>query len=485
MRINHSNSALNTYNKYQNANASVQNSYSKLSSGLRINQAADDAAGSAIAEKMKAQIRGLQKAELNIKDGISLLQTAEAALGQIQNPNLIRIRELIIQGSNDTLSTQDKKMVQQEIDEIKRSIDDIVEYTEFNTLKVLRPPVIDKPPGSSLGMTDIVFLIDSTGSMGTAISNVKKNIDSFVNSISTAGINIQIGLVDYKDESPTDGGIKSVVYPFTSNVDDFKIYLDELVANGGGDFPESGLEAIHEALKYPFRESASKNFILITDAMVHDNDDGDGGDGKSIYDIEEIAKRLSVATIKLNVIGPKDSITKDQLERLSIPTNGLYLDISSEFSDELKQLVEVIIEDSGSSNEDDKMFPLNIQVGPNEGHQITIPLYDCRMDKLGLGYLLVDPYSEAMNSLEQIDTVSKLISSRRSEYGSYQNRLEHALQNVQNYEVNLTSALSRVEDVDVAKETIQLKKHQLLLQTSQTMITQVNQMNQGIVELLK
>lgn len=233
------------------------------------------------------------------------------------------------------------------------------------------------------------------------------------------------------------------------------------------------------------RSDASKQFVLVTDAPVHDNNDGDGGDGLSIYDIEEMADKLKAASIKLNIVGPTDSETQEQLMRLSSPTNGQYLNIYSEFSNELKILAKAIIEDAQGPNEEDKMFPLKIQVGPNAGQQISIPLYDHQIEKLELQKIDVLSHESAMASLVLIDNISKLVSSRRGEYGAYQNRLEHALANVQNYEVNLTNALSGIEDVDMALETQQLAKNSILLQSSQTMIAQINKISQGILEILK
>ena len=111
------------------------------------------------------------------------------------------------------------------------------------------------------------------------------------------------------------------------------------------------------------------------------------------------------------------------------------------------------------------MFPLKIQVGPNAGQQIYIPLYDHQFEKLGLNKIDVLSHESANASLILLDDISKLISSRRGEYGAYQNRLEHALTNLQNYEVNLTNALSGIEDVDMALETQQLAKNNILLQS--------------------
>ena len=137
MRINNNISAINTYrNQQQNAKV-VSDSINKISSGMQINQAADDAAGLSISEKMRGQIRGLERARHNIQDGISLVQTAEAALGEISDPNLLRMRELVIQAANDTLTDGDRLQIQLEIDQLKDGINDIANHTEFNTIKLL------------------------------------------------------------------------------------------------------------------------------------------------------------------------------------------------------------------------------------------------------------------------------------------------------------------------------------------------------------
>ncbi|MGV2948090.1 flagellin, partial [Acinetobacter sp. AGC35] len=101
------------------------------------NKAADDAAGLAISEKMRAQIRGLAQAERNIQDGISLIQTAEGGLGTIQDPSLLRLRELAVQAANDTLASSDRSKIQDEVERIKQGINDIANNTHFNGVHLL------------------------------------------------------------------------------------------------------------------------------------------------------------------------------------------------------------------------------------------------------------------------------------------------------------------------------------------------------------
>ncbi|MFU8691522.1 flagellin Hag [Rossellomorea sp. FS2] len=136
MRINHNIAALNTHRQLNSANSAQSSSMEKLSSGLRINRAGDDAAGLAISEKMRGQIRGLDMASKNSQDGISLIATAEGALNETHSI-LQRMRELAVQSSNDTNTSTDRNEIQKEVDELAKEITRISNTTEFNTMKLL------------------------------------------------------------------------------------------------------------------------------------------------------------------------------------------------------------------------------------------------------------------------------------------------------------------------------------------------------------
>ena len=136
MIINHNMNALNAHRNMGINNSAAGKSMEKLSSGLRINRAGDDAAGLAISEKMRGQIRGLTQASRNASDGISMIQTAEGALNETTNI-LQRMRELAVQASNDTNTASDRNEIQKEIDALTEEVDRIANNTEFNTQKLL------------------------------------------------------------------------------------------------------------------------------------------------------------------------------------------------------------------------------------------------------------------------------------------------------------------------------------------------------------
>lgn len=174
MRINTNIAALNTYRQLGMNNSNTQSSLEKLSSGLRINKAGDDAAGLAISEKMRGQIRGLEQAQRNAQDGISMLQTAEGALNETQSI-LQRMRELAVQASSDTNTEEDRGEIQKEINQLSSEINRIGNTTDFNTQKLLN--------GGSGRTSQIRYTVETAGSRttGTAtgeVSNVNVATDS-------------------------------------------------------------------------------------------------------------------------------------------------------------------------------------------------------------------------------------------------------------------------------------------------------------------
>lgn len=169
MVINHNISALNTLNKLTANTNAAQSSLEKLSSGLRINKAADDAAGLAISQKMQAQINGLDTASSNAQDGISLIQTSEGSLSETQSI-LQRMRELAVQANNGTNSTTDAGQLQKEADQLAQQLNDIASNTNFNTLLTLSGSATTGVDGSLFGNTGIVLQVGANEDQTMTIS---------------------------------------------------------------------------------------------------------------------------------------------------------------------------------------------------------------------------------------------------------------------------------------------------------------------------
>ncbi|WP_312193451.1 flagellin [Exiguobacterium sp.] len=184
MIINHNVTALNTLNKLTSANSAQSKSMEKLASGLRINKAGDDAAGLAISEKMRAQVRGLDQAGRNAQDGISMIQTAEGALNETHDI-LQRMRELAVQSGNDTNTDSDRNEIQKEVNQLTSEINRIGNTTEFNTKKLLdgtktnvdvKVNTVGSAAVAGTGGTAGVYKIDLTGMDGGSIEVGGKTI---------------------------------------------------------------------------------------------------------------------------------------------------------------------------------------------------------------------------------------------------------------------------------------------------------------------
>jgi len=189
MRINHNISALNTYRQLSFNNTQTAKNLEKLSSGYRINRAGDDAAGLAISEKMRGQIRGLEMATKNAQDGISLIQTAEGALNET-HAILQRIRELAVQAANDTNTNNDRAELQKEVDQLLQEIDRIANTTQFNTKNLL---------DGSLSGSGLIFHIGA---------NKDQNVTLKISSMKASGLGV--GSIKIDSQSGANAAISTI-----------------------------------------------------------------------------------------------------------------------------------------------------------------------------------------------------------------------------------------------------------------------------------
>jgi flagellin len=217
MRINNNIQALNAHRSLSMNNQAGAKSMEKLSSGLRINRAGDDAAGLAISEKMRAQVRGLDQASRNAQDGISLIQTAEGALNE-SHAILQRMRELAVQSANDTNTTQDRTELQKEVTELVGELDRIGANTEFNTQKLLDGSFSGKLHiGANTGQSLQVTISNmSAGASGLAVSGVNIGTQSGAN---TAIATIDTAITKLSSERSTLGAVQNRLEHTIKNLD--------------------------------------------------------------------------------------------------------------------------------------------------------------------------------------------------------------------------------------------------------------------------
>ncbi|OMD64102.1 hypothetical protein BSK48_25210 [Paenibacillus odorifer] len=444
MIINHNISSLNTLNKLNKNNKNTASSMEKLASGLRINKASDDSAGLAISEKMRAQIRGLQQAERNIQDGISLIQTAEGGLSEIQDPNLLRLRELAIQSANDTLTNEDRQQIQEEVQQIKEGINEIANNTKFNENNLLNTE------GTTITTTTTTTVTNLVPQTVSILSTGAVYYTEFLQNPTGTEV---FGL-GYFPQTTGDGRI---VFTFTnppSNPDDIYTPI-------GADLKETlnNIKNTFESIKLGSSgTSAQQNTILSKNMKLQ------------IYENHLV---LIADANMASTIGGGAGGTNNGGHFFGTGTTA-HINYNSEVTTTITNTTTTTTPES-----------IILQIGANSGESYSLQLTDARINALGIDNIDLSTRQGAESAISKIDKAIEKVSSERGKFASYQNRLEHALNNASNYEINLTASESRIRDVDMAKEMMELTKNQILSQASQAMLAQTNQQPQNVLQLLK
>lgn len=490
MVVQHNLTAMNS-NRMLNITVGKQKkSTEKLSSGYRINRAADDAAGLAISEKMRKQIRGLRQGEDNIQDGISACQIMDGALTETHDI-LHRMNELSVKAANGTLSTDDREAIQAEMNQLVTELDRISSTTKFNETYLLGVPAPKTEAEPIYTSADIVFIIDNTSSMGGPLSNVKTNLSSFVNGLGS--VNTRYAVVEYGEIH--DGAVGNPkIYDFADTEADTIANLDKITLTGGGDGPESALEGIMAALEgLEFRTGAAKEFILVTDADYHTNDKTvcdtgcSSGTPCSALNVSDVVDAYTEKGVRLSAI-INTSYRSDYDGTLA---NGLILDIGSSFADSLKTLASRIKDDAGVDEEGEEDIPpivsdmIRIQVSGEVTDATFIHRYNVSAKTLGVHKVKVTTAESATETIDKVAEAIKRVSDVRSRIGAEQNGLEHALRNNENVRENTTAAESQIRDTDMAAEMVLYSNNNILAQAGQSMLAQANQVNQAVLSLLQ
>ncbi|MGG3433334.1 flagellin [Heyndrickxia coagulans] len=381
MIINHNIAALNTLNHLNAATNAQSKAMQKLSSGLRINSAADDAAGLAISEKMRGQIRGLDQAGKNAQDSISMIQTAEGALNETHDI-LQRMRELAVQAGNDTNTTDDRAEIQKEMNQLTSEINRIGNTTEFNTQKLLNgtagnvtlstPAAAAKVTGSAVDFTSPVDL--SSGN--------------------EARFSIKVG--SGTPVTVTVGSATTV-----SDIDN----LVSAVSSALSDASVSGVRVGKDGNKLTLTAENA------TDAITISNVSGTG-------------IGLTAVTANPTAASPATSSFITQIGANQNQTMTL------EFSDM-------------------RAAALGI-TGNGDGFTSSATVTDGTNNNLVEKALDVSNAENAGNAITVIQHAIDRVSAERSKLGAYQNRLDHTINNLSTSSENLTSAESRIRDVDYA-----------------------------------
>ena len=434
MVVQHNLTAMNS-NRMLGVTTSAQaKATEKLSSGYKINRAADDASGLAISEKMRKQIRGLTQASTNAQDGISAVQTAEGALTEVHDM-LQRMNELAVKASNGTQSESDRNAIQSEIDQLVTEIDRVAITTKFNETYLLKGRNAD---GTAAKLTYSTAKANLTNKIGTAaVSTIDGTFSIAVSSISlnagataTGDLATKLKADSVKYLSNTSLSIQSVKVGNTTyyviNSTSAKV-TSSLAAN-----VSEGVDAFGSSLA----------FASMDDMILQIKKDL-GSDIKSIVlDASEV--KDGKAQVKLNF--------------------NTFADLNNAMDLSLHV---------GSDSSDDNKINMSISMMSARG--------------LGVNGLNVSGDSDK-NATRAIDTIADAISkvsSQRATLGAVQNRLEHTISNLDNVVENTTAAESEIRDTDMATQMVEYSKNQILAQAGQSMLAQANSANQGVLSLLQ
>ena len=391
MRINTNLNAMTALNSATKNTALAGSSMEKLSSGLKINKAADNATGLAISEKMRSQIRGLDQASQNTQDGISVVQTAEGAIEEVGNI-VQRMRELAVQGANETNTGSDRSKISEELTQLHEEIDRIAESTQFNGKDLLN--------GKNEVRTEKVYTPEKENGKTKAVTvqdgfdfDGLKGKDITV----TTSVNGQAGKIEFK----------------TGTGDGYGITTDNIGADG----------KLAADAKVTITDSNGKNLIFTVDTAQ-----GTAGDFK-LGTITESEKEIS---LQVGANTSDSQTLKVKIENVSTDSLGLEKDTITKMA--------------------------------KEGTKGT---------------------TAANDMIKSLDKALERVNTSRANLGAMQNRLETTASNLTTSNENLTAAESRIRDVDVAEEMMNLSKLNLINQAAQAMMSQAKSQPEGVMQLLR
>lgn len=427
MRINHNIQALNTYRQLSVNQNNLSKHLERLSSGLRINRASDDAAGLAISEKMRSQIRGLKVADRNALDGVSMVQTAEGALGEVHNI-LQRMRELSVQASNGALAPTDRLTIQIEIDQLTLEIDRISDDTNFNGKSLLSGNLI-----ANAFMTDSSEHI-TEGAAGSFSGTIPANEEVYLSFL----------------QPPTAG---------TDNLTIDGITISFGIANSGYD---AGTNLA--TVKVDGGETIDDILSEIKNIMVDASVDAGAIDNVSNYYVIDNSLYLKAGATPL-------SISYNDPDYQPRPDQPLGIPMQLGANEGESMTISISNTDTAS---------LGLARMSDHTTVISVPGTNAEA-----GIDVSSSQTAANNAIAYIDSAIENVTLQRSTLGAYQNRIEHTIKNLGTVTENLTAAESRIRDTDMALEMTGFTKANIINQAATAMLAQANQIPQGVLQLLQ
>ena len=491
MVVQHNMQAMNA-NRMLNVTTTQQSKATeKLSSGYKINRAADDAAGLSISEKMRKQIRGLDQASTNAQDGISAVQTAEGALTEVHSM-LQRMNELATQAANGTNSESDRSSIQDEIDQLTTEIDRVAETTKFNETYLLKGN--GKTSTVKISAQDAGITGSLTG-VGTGTAVFKMDTLKYGQSITIGSKGYTIGTT-IADIRNTINGTGTINIGGT-------VGAGSIITINGTEYTVAKTDG-SDVDKTENRLAAEDIAALIQDgdkvvvgtqtmvAMTETKKDGVGDNDASVISANKAYKLIADELRKASSIGADagseakvDSTGSKTVGAATITADAATAKAAGDANQINTQVTFIINEGSVKKNQGLQMG-LHVGADADETNKISFTIDTMNSAGLGVqGLNLVDKTgAKATYAIDAISDAIAKVSAQRSALGAVQNRLEHTINNLDNVVENTTSAESQIRDTDMAETMVEYSKNNILAQAGQSMLAQANQSNQGVLSLL-
>lgn len=451
MRLNHNAMAYTAANNYSTINKNLSASMARLSSGYKINKSSDDPTGKAISQRMNAQLRGLNRAKSNANDGISLIQTAEGALGEAHSI-LARMRELAVQAANSTYDVSDCDAIQAEISQLQDELDRISETTQFNGRTLLNGELNRK------GYTD---------SKNVSIAEIGGDVEAGEYSISVTSLG-------------TTARVTTTVVGGT--------YTGE-----SGSVSVNGLE-----IKIPTGATATEIQTALRDYADRIGIDYDIATGTFESRVEGTAQKVSIDATNDDLRGflgiPAERYGTDAVatfgtgarvgfsDTATIETDGNRVTVTDK--DGFSMVLDVAaVEDVNITVL--TAGPMVVQVGGNEGQTLDVNIGKTTANSLGIDKIYVYTHEYASDAITKLDEAVVKISRIRSSLGAYENRMDYTAENIDTQNENLTSAVSRIIDTDMAEEITEYTQANVLSQSAMQMLTKANAFPEGLLQLFQ
>ncbi len=483
MVVQHNLRAMNANRMLGITQGTLSKSAEKLSSGYKVNRAADDAAGLSISEKMRKQIRGLSQASLNAEDGISAVQTAEGALTEVHDM-LQRMNELAVKASNGTNALSDRQTIQDEVDQLLTEIDRVSETTKFNETYLLKGDKDTKTV--TVNAQDAG--IDGTLTQNTTVATFKMDQLKLGDTIKIGGTEYTIGSTTDNVKASIDGAavgelitVDGTQYTVVAgdktdlsneNADKNMLTLDSIK-----DKIADGSTAIYKGKTLTSMvDKATGNALAADDGETNkaiDKEKPQVVTAAQAYDM--IAQELRLASS----IGATNTSAQNGALKADGTGDGTLFEVDN--GQVTYELVKGTVD-----RKEGLTFALHVGADADMTNKISVQIDALDTAGLGIQGLNVKD-STGASATYAIDAIADAVahvSAQRSLLGAVQNRLEHTINNLDNVVENTTAAESQIRDTDMATEMVKYSNANILSQAGQSMLAQGNQANQGVLSLL-